>query len=183
MSQPFISQITGFGCNFAVRQWAYCDGQLLAINSNQSLYSLIGTTYGGDGRTSFGLPDLRGRIPMQHGHGPGLPEYEIGQRGGAVSFTQTINTMANHHHNSGTIGAAAVPASEIAPASNTVVAVPVAPSGNVTAYAPNASQDVTISAQGGSTQNAGGQQSQSIENPYLAISFEIAMFGIFPSRN
>lgn len=183
MADPFLSQITGFGLNFAVRAWSFCNGQLIAINTNDALFSLLGTIYGGDGRTTFALPDLRGRIPLQHGHGPGLPEYRIGQKGGAVSFTQTTNHMASHNHGSGTLGVAAVPASVIAPASDTVVAVPVAPSGNVTAFAPVASQNATISAQGGSTQDAGGSQSQSIQNPYLAISFEIAMFGVYPSRN
>jgi len=183
MAEPFISQITGFGLDFVVKSWSFCNGQLMAISSNQALFSLLGTIYGGDGRTTFALPDLRGRIPMQHGQGPGLPRYPIGAKAGTISFTQTVNQLASHNHQAGTIGAAAVPASVIAPAANTVVAVPVAPSGNVTAYAPAASQNVTISAQGGSTQSAGGQQQQSVQNPYLAISFEIALFGLFPSRN
>jgi len=183
MAEPFLSQINGFGLNFAVRAWSFCNGQIMAIASNDALFSLLGTIYGGDGRTTFALPDLRGRIPMQHGQGPGLPDYRIGSTGGAISFTQTQNTMASHNHDSGSIGAAAAPASVIAPASNTVIAVPVAPSGNVTAYAPVASRDVTISAQGGTTQITGGSISQSIQNPYLAITFEIALFGIYPTRN
>ena len=73
MAEPFIGQIVMFGGNFAPRGWAFCDGQLLAINTNQALFSILGTTYGGDGRTSFGLPDLRGRSPMHEGDGPGLP--------------------------------------------------------------------------------------------------------------
>lgn len=183
MADPFISQITGFGLNFAVRAWAFCDGQILAISSNTALFSLIGTAYGGDGRSTFLLPDLRGRIPMQHGTGPGLPTYPIGDKAGIYEFTQTQVHLASHNHGAGTIGAAAVPAGTIAPASDTVLAVPVAPSGNVTAYAPVGSQNVTISGQGGSTIAAGGSQPQNIQNPFLAITFEIALQGVFPSRS
>lgn len=81
MAEPFLGQIQMFGFNFAPRGWANCDGQLLPIDQNQALYSLYGTTYGGDGRTTFALPDLRGRVPIHVGAGPGLPEYKQGQKG------------------------------------------------------------------------------------------------------
>jgi len=183
MAEPYISQISGFGCNFAVRNWAFCDGQILPISTNTALFSLLGIAYGGNGTTTFALPDLRGRIPMEHGQGPGLPFYPLGATGGTTEFTQTATHLASHNHGSESIGAAAVTASVIAPASDTVLAVPVAPSGNVTAYAPVASQNVTISAQGGTTMNTGSSQPQEIQNPFLAISFEIAMFGLFPPRS
>lgn len=82
MSDPFIAQVVIFGGNFAPRGWAFCDGQLLAISSNTALFSILGTTYGGDGRTTFALPDLRGRAPIGPRSGPGLSSYQLGQRGG-----------------------------------------------------------------------------------------------------
>lgn len=97
-SEPFLGQITWFGGNFAPRGWSFCDGQLLAINSNDALFSLLGTIYGGDGRTSFGLPDMRGRAPIHAGQGPGLSNYRLGQRGG--SETQFLSTfqLPSHSH-------------------------------------------------------------------------------------
>ena len=95
-----------FGGNFAPRGWAFCDGQLLAINSNQALYSILGTTYGGDGRTSFGLPDLRGRIPIQPGTGPGLSTRKLGERLGSESNSIITNNLPAHTH-AGTINASA----------------------------------------------------------------------------
>ncbi len=86
-SDPFIGQVIMFAGNFAPRGWAFCDGQLLPINQNQALFSILGTTYGGDGRTTFGLPDLRGRVPLHEGSGPGLSSYRLGQKGG----TETIS--------------------------------------------------------------------------------------------
>ena len=86
---PFIGQVTGFAGNFAPRGWAFCDGQLLAITSNEALFAIIGTMYGGDGRTTFALPDLRGRSIVHAGNGPGLPSVREGEKGGATSFTLT----------------------------------------------------------------------------------------------
>jgi microcystin-dependent protein len=88
---PFIGQIQAFPYNFAPRGWAFCDGQLLAISSNTALFSLLGTTYGGDGRSTFGLPDLRGRVPIHSGKGPGLTSRQLGQRAGAETTTLTTN--------------------------------------------------------------------------------------------
>ena len=98
MSEPFIGQIQPFAFNFAPRNWALCDGQLLPISQNTALFSLIGTTYGGDGRTTFGLPDLRGRVPIHQGHGPGLSSYVIGQTGGSATNTLTQAQMPSHTH-------------------------------------------------------------------------------------
>ncbi|MFQ3199286.1 MAG: microcystin-dependent protein [Oceanicoccus sp.] len=95
MSDPFIGEIRMFASNFAPRSWAFCDGKILVINQNQALYSLLGTTYGGDGRTTFGLPDIRGRIPVHTGTGPGLPPIRWGQKSGgtsSVQVTSDINT-------------------------------------------------------------------------------------------
>lgn len=183
MAEPFISQITGFGLNFVVRGWAYCSGTILNISTNSALFSLLGITYGGDGRTTFALPDMRGRISFQHGQGPGLPNYDIGARGGIYEFTQNTNHLASHSHGNVQIGAAAVPGSEGSPTSTTVPAIPVAAGTPATAYANEVTQSVKLSGAGSSTGSAGGQQSQPIQNPYLSISYEIAMLGIFPSRN
>ena len=98
MSEPFIGQITLVGFNFAPRGWAFCEGQLLSISQNTALFSLLGTTYGGDGRTTFGLPDLRGRVPIGPGTGPGLPSYSWGQKGGADREALAINQMPGHSH-------------------------------------------------------------------------------------
>ncbi len=98
MSDPFIGQIQTFGFNFAPRGWARCDGQLLPISSNSALFSLLGTTYGGDGRTTFGLPDLRGRAALHQGQGPGLSNRNLGQRAGAENTTLTVNQMPSHNH-------------------------------------------------------------------------------------
>lgn len=183
MSEPYLTQIYGWGINFAVRGWAFCEGQILAISTHQSLYSLLGTSFGGDGRTTFELPDLRGRIAFSSGQGPGLPSHALGKKGGNYQITQTAATMAAHDHGAGSIGAAATLGTVIAPDATSVLAVPVAPGGNVTAYAPVATQDTLISGEGGTTGNVGGSQPMTIQNPYIAISYEIAILGHFPSRN
>ena len=95
MSEPFIGEIRMFGGNFAPRGYAFCDGQLLSIAQNSALFSLLGTIYGGDGRTNFGLPDLRGRIPLHQGNGPGLTDRRIGQRGGALIESELQSTQSN----------------------------------------------------------------------------------------
>jgi len=97
-SEPFLGEICWIGFNFAPRGWALCDGQLLSISQNDALFSLLGTTYGGDGRTTFGLPDLRGRSPIHVGQGPGLSNYQWGQKGGVETVTLTINQMPSHTH-------------------------------------------------------------------------------------
>lgn len=183
MADPFLSQINGYGLNFAIRSWAFCHGQTLQIATNTALFSLLGTIYGGDGRNTFLLPDLRGRLSFQHGRGPGLRDYQIGLKGGRPEITQTVNELPAHTHPAGHIGAAAALGTVIAPAADAVVAVQVAPGGNASAYAPVASRDTTISARGGLTGNTGGSQPLQIQNPFLAITYEIAIQGSYPSRS
>ncbi|MEZ4771045.1 MAG: tail fiber protein [Caldilineales bacterium] len=171
MSEPFVGEIRMFAGNFAPQGWAFCDGQLLAISENDALFSLLGTTYGGDGRTTFGLPDLRGRVPIHAGQGPGLSPRQLGSRGGQEMVTLTVNQLASHSHQatgSGDSGADANPASNFL-ASSTVVA-PYVQETPDTAFAANA-----VSA-------AGGSQSHMNLMPALCVNFIIALFGIYPSR-
>jgi len=97
-AEPFIGEISMFGGNFAPRNWAFCDGQLLAISQNTALFSLLGTIYGGDGRTTFALPDLRGRVPIHSGNGPGLSNYRVGQKGGTETVTLNVTQIPSHNH-------------------------------------------------------------------------------------
>jgi len=97
-SEPFIGQVTHFAGNFAPRGWGFCGGQLLAISQNSALFSILGTTYGGDGRTTFGLPDARGRDMVHPGTGPGLSNIRLGERGGSETTTLTVNNLPSHSH-------------------------------------------------------------------------------------
>ena len=97
-AEPFIGEISMFAGNFAPRGWAFCEGQLLPIAQNQSLFSILGTTYGGDGRTTFGLPDMRGRVSIHPGTGPGLTNYRLGNKGGSETTTLTTNQLPSHNH-------------------------------------------------------------------------------------
>jgi len=98
MSEPFVGEIRMFAGNFAPRGWAFCDGQLLAVSQNDALFSLLGTIYGGDGRTTFGLPDMRGRTPLHAGQGPGLSNRRLGAKAGAENVTLTVNQLPSHRH-------------------------------------------------------------------------------------
>jgi microcystin-dependent protein len=178
MSDPFIGQITMFGGNFAPRGWALCDGQLLSISSNQALFSILGTTYGGDGRTTFALPDLRGRVPIHKGTGSGLPPYSLGQRGGQVNITLTQANLPAHTHaaGSGKMRATPSPADTSDPTGNTLAMAP--------AYkAENSTVDMAAGTIGGDTASTGGNQQFDNMPPYQAINYIIALVGVFPSRN
>jgi microcystin-dependent protein len=184
--EPFIGQITLFAGNFAPRGWAFCEGQLLPISQNTALFSILGTTYGGDGRTTFALPDLRGRFPLQQGTGPGLPTYRLGERGGINSKTLTQAEMPSHNHSSVGLtahlmanendGTDADPSNKNIGVSENANLFNAQPNSVQTGSGPN----VAIT---GNTANAGGNISFSIQNPYLGINFIIALVGVFPSRN
>lgn len=167
--EPFLAQIIMFAGNFAPRGWALCDGQILPINQNQSLYSLLGTTYGGDGRTSFALPDLRGRVPIHAGDGPGLTPHNLGAKGGVEHNTITVNQLPAHNHG--------LRAKEEANTDD--------PNGNFIAgtgtQAFGTAADVTMN--NGSITLAGGGQSVNNTQPYQCVNFIIALQGQFPSRN
>lgn len=162
-----------FAGNFAPRGWAFCDGQLLAVSQNDALFSLLGTIYGGDGRTTFGLPDLRGRLPIHAGHGPGLSERRLGAKGGAEKETLTVNQMPSHTHEfKGSDNLAGGPN----PQTNVV-----AQSTTVDGYIKN--DVVAENLSSSSVSNVGGSRSHTNLMPFLCVHFIIALFGIYPSRH
>ncbi len=174
MSEPFVGQVIAVGFNFAPVGWALCQGQLLPIDQNTVLFTLLGTTYGGDGQNTFGLPDLRGRAALGMGQGSGLQPYPLGQPGGFESVTLTANQFAGHTH---ALQAAAT-ATTATPGSGAVLGAPAAATPTY-ATAGTAAQLVgsTVSpAPGGSVPHENRQ-------PSLAINYIIALFGIFPSQN
>lgn len=172
--EPFVGQIQAFGFNFAPRGWAFCDGQMMSISQNTALFSLLGTVYGGDGRTTFGLPDLRGRVSLHQGTGPGLSHYNIGQRGGVESVTLTQAQMPAHNHavqcvsSNGNVASpvGALPAAEVAAGADIW-----------SNAAANGQMAATMIA------SAGGSQPHSNIQPYLVLNWCIALQGLYPSRN
>jgi len=170
MSEPFVGEIRMFAGNFAPRGWAFCDGQLLAVSQNDALFSLFGTIYGGDGRTTFGLPDLRGRIPIHAGSGPGLSPRRLGSKSGAEAVTLTVNQMPSHGHPfQGTSGAA----SSRDPVGNSPAE----------ALADTYAEDLSaFFLNESSVTNVGGSRSHTNMMPYLCINFIVSLFGIYPSR-
>jgi len=171
MSEPFLAEVRIVGFNFAPRGWAFCDGQILPINQNQSLYSLLGTTYGGDGRTTFALPDLRGRTPIHVGRSDGGSDHREGQKSGEETHTLSINEIPQHRH--------------IMRATNSA-AGSTDPANHVLAQATRDTyRDTTnLGNMGaGTLANTGGGQAHDNMQPYLALNFCIALQGLFPSRN
>jgi len=164
MSDPFIGEIKMISWNFAPKGWAFCNGQLLPINQNQALFSLLGTMYGGDGRTTFALPDLRGRSPVHMGSG-----LTQGEKGGETAHTLIMSEMCAHTH---VAQASSGAPTQGTPANNVWAALP----GSYSA-SPNATMNQTSDAP------AGGSQPHENMQPYLVINFIIALIGIYPSRN
>ncbi len=170
MSEPFVGEIRMFAGNFAPRGWAFCDGQLLAVSQNDALFSLLGTIYGGDGRTTFGLPDMRGRIPVHAGTGPGLSPRILGAKAGTEEETVTVNQLPSHGHPfQGTAGSA----STRDPVGNSPAEALV--DTYVEDLAPFNLASVAVT-------GIGGSRSHTNLMPYLCVHFIIALFGIFPSR-
>lgn len=172
MSEPFVGEIRMFAGNFAPRGWAFCDGQLLAVSQNDALFSLLGTIYGGDGRTTFALPDLRGRIPLHAGTGPGLSPRRLGAKAGSERETLTTNQLASHSHDFN---------ANTAPADN------IAAQGRVTAEGVGVNfylaSDQNTEMASNMVESTGGSGSHTNLMPTLCINFIIALFGIYPSRH
>ena len=169
----YLAQILMFAGNFAPRNWVFCDGQLLAIAQNTALFSLLGTTYGGDGRTTFGIPEMRGRVPMHKGNGPGLTPRTLGQTGGVENVTLTVNQMPTHSHPT-----SVQVNNEDGEEANV--------SGQFISNHAGAFNESSITGQtlGGVTAgNAGGNQSHTNVQPFKCVNFVICVSGIFPSRN
>ncbi|MFC5049976.1 phage tail protein [Rubritalea spongiae] len=208
---PFLAEIKMFAGNFAPRGWAFCDGQLLPISQYSAVFSLVGTIYGGDGRTTFALPDLRSRVPVHPGSGPGLSTYRLGQKGGAETVTLNQTQIPSHSHlihdlpgtSAVTLSAQAefnvstAAADEAEPTDSSYLAAASLASGGVvnmfTETAPDeklASNAVVVTAVGngvtssdGATSNAGGGLPHTNIQPFLCVNFIFALQGVFPSRS
>jgi microcystin-dependent protein len=167
----YLGEIRQFGGNFAPVDFMFCNGQLLSIAENDALYALLGTTYGGDGVTTFGLPDLRGRIPIGQGQGPGLANYTLGQIGGAETVTLSTAQMPGHTHSIAVGGTATTTT-----AANNVVA-------QATTNAFAATGTPTVSLAGSTLSSTGGNQPHENMPPFLATNFIICVAGIFPSQS
>jgi microcystin-dependent protein len=168
MAEPFLGEVRIFSFQFAPRGWASCAGQLLAIQQNQALFAILGTTYGGDGVRTFALPDLRGRVPIHFGNG-----FVEGQSGGEEVHTLSLPELPSHSHFA---NALAAPGNSTSPAGNWL-----AESSRFVLYSATLSTPTTL--QGGTVGSAGGSQPHENRQPYLTVNFCIALLGIFPSRN
>lgn len=173
MAEPFLGEIRMVGFNFAPRGWAFCDGQLLSIAQNTALFSLLGTFYGGDGRTNFGLPELRGRFPMHQGNGPSLASRRIGDRGGSEREVLSAGQLPAHNH---TLNCASGSGNQNSP----VGAFPaVVNSLTIKPYSDEAGASMNDAAVSG----GGGSQPHNNLPPFLSVNFVIALRGIYPSRS
>lgn len=173
MSEPFIGDIRMFGGNFAPRGWAFCDGQLLAISQNDALFALLGTTYGGDGQTTFALPDFRGRLPVHPGSGPGLTPRFQGEKGGTESVSLTANQLGSHDHGGLRVSAGSATSND--------------PEGRLPGNSPSLDlwiEDTpSVALAGQSVTTVGNGQPHSNIMPFICVNFIIALFGVFPSQN
>jgi microcystin-dependent protein len=173
MSEPFVGEIKMFAGGFAPRSYAFCDGQLLQVSQNDALFSLLGTIYGGDGRTTFALPDMRGRVPVHQGSGPGLSQRQLGSRAGEERHTLTANEVPAHTH---TQRANPGDGNAMSPAGG----VPAKSKAGLSAYTQSPSSAVTMHPN--ALLAAGGGQAHENMMPFQGVYYIIALFGIYPSR-
>lgn len=177
MSDPYVGEIRMFAGNFAPRNWAYCNGQILAIAQNDALFSLLGSTYGGDGRTTFALPDMRGRLPVHQGTGPGLTPRMLGARFGSENITLSAGQIPAHTHTynaSADIVDSANPGSDVLASQN---------DGDTPYAALPADLSKLENMNSDTLARAGGGMPHNNMMPFVSISFIISLFGIYPSRN
>lgn len=174
--EGMLGEIRMFAGNYAPSGWAFCDGQLLAIAQNQALFSILGTTYGGDGRTTFGLPDLRGRVAIHPGNGPGLSSYSLGEKGGVETVTLTVNNLPAHSHTATVTN----PVNDDEATSDDPTGKYPAVSGenmyHESSNAEGAVPNVTVN-------NTGGGQAFDKRQPFATVHYIICIEGVFPSRN
>lgn len=180
--EPFIGQIILFAGNFDIRGYASCNGQIMAIAQNTALFSILGTTYGGNGQTTFALPDLRGRAPISQGQGPGLSNYSLGQVGGTETVTLTTNNMPAHTHAlqlTAAVNVSDLNATSDEPTNSFLTTT----SNNFYASSGKNGQNLGGVTASGTAAVTGGNQPFANMQPYLVLSYQIALEGIFPSRN
>lgn len=178
MSEPYLGEIKMFGGNFAPRGYAMCSGQLLSISQNTALFSILGTTFGGNGQSTFGLPDFRGRSPIHQGQGPGLSPMVLGEASGSESVTLLSSQMPMHVH---PLGVSTAEANLPSPGTGTSFGAATDKDGNPVNLYVAAAPNVTLSQQ--SVGIAGGSQPVGLRNPFLTVTFIIATEGLFPTRN
>jgi microcystin-dependent protein len=173
MGQPFVGEIRMFGGYYAPANWHFCDGSLMQISENDVLFSLLGTTYGGDGESTFGLPDLRGRVPIHAGQGPTISQnYQLGELAGVESVTLTAQQMPIHNH---AVMASTAIATDPNPASNILATSPTIDSYVIDVAGPSLASNTV--------QAAGGSQPHDNMMPFLCITFIISLYGIYPTQN
>ena len=178
MSDPFVAEVRIFPFNFAPKGWAFCDGQLLPISQNTALFSLLGTTYGGDGKSTFALPNMQGNAPIHTGAnqpGPGLSLYDLGETGGSQTVSLLESEIPGHNH---TVMASTSTANRTAPATNSFART----ASGATPYIPNSPLPPLVTMSDQTLTPAGGDQPHNNMQPYLTLNFCIAMQGIFPAR-
>jgi microcystin-dependent protein len=179
MDEPYIGEIRPVGFNYAPRGWMFCQGQILAIAQNQALFSLLGTTYGGNGQTTFALPDLRSRVPLSSGQGPGLGNYALGQLSGSENVTLLETQIPTHIH---ALTGTMMP--DASTDNTSPVGEYIGTPGTLNQYSPGP-KNTTMAANAvtGTVNPAGGSQPHSNLQPYLGTNYVIAIQGIFPSRS
>ena len=178
MSDPYVGEIRMFAGNFAPRGWALCGGQLLPISQNDALFSLFGTIYGGDGRTTFALPDCRGRVPVHKGTGPGLTQRKQGAKGGVEQVTLTVNQIPSHAHGR-SLKATSLDADSTDPEGKLLAKS----TGGSAYHTVKASDQTTVAMHPGVLTNTGGSQPHFNLAPTLCLNFIVALVGIYPSRS
>jgi microcystin-dependent protein len=177
MSNPFLAEIRIFPFNFAPKGWAQCDGQLLAISQNTALFSLLGTTYGGNGTSNFGLPNLQGSVPMHPGQGPGLSLHDLGETGGSDTVTLLITEIPSHPHSVNVDSSGRLTGQNGTPTPLTVLA-----EAGINAYTSGLTQTNEVM-NDAMIAPAGGSQPHNNLQPYLTLNFCIALQGVFPPRS